>query len=275
MSTHRSPFAGAILLAAGLAASSPMPSRAQADADAWKWELAVYGWFPGISATTSFPTGASGPSIDISADSVIDALKFAAMGSFGGKKGKWGFWSDFVYSDVGGSKQQSRDFSLGGQGIPANLSANLVLDMKSVFWTMAGTYELAATPANTTDLLFGARLADIRETLSWSVNGSIAGTGLPGQSGSVQVDMSNWDAIVGVKGVAYLDAERRWLVPYYLDIGTGQSQFTWQANLGIGYRFDWGATVLSWRYLDYEMKSGVPIQSMSMSGPLLGLAWRW
>lgn len=263
------------LLFLSLMALTPATVRAQASSDAWQWQAAIYGWFPGIRADTQFPSGASGPTLDVSSGDVIGALKFGAMGSFGGKKGEWGFWTDFVYSDVGGSKQQSRDFTLGGQGLPANLSANFDLDMKSIFWSLAGTYELSKSAENTTDLLFGARLADIRETLSWSINGDIAGTGLTGQSGSVQVDMTNWDAVIGVKGVAYLDAQRKWLVPYYLDIGTGQSKFTWQLNLGIGYRFDWGATVLSWRYLDYQMKSGVPIQNMSMSGPLLGVAFQW
>ena len=33
---------------------------------------------------------------------------------------------------------------------------------------------------------------------------------------------------------------REWFVPYYADIGTGQSDFTWQAIGGIGYAFSGG-----------------------------------
>lgn len=272
---HSLAMPAASLLCLSLTVLAPAPARAQGATDAWRWEAAVYGWLPGMRGHTEFPSGASGPTFDISTEDMLDALKMAAMGSLGGKKGRWGFWTDFVYSDVGGSKQQTRDVSLGGQGLPANLSANLALDMKSVFWTLAGTYEMAQSATNTTDLLFGTRLADIRETLSWSINGSIAGTDLPSQSGSARVDMTHWDAVMGVKGVAYLDAQRRWLLPYYLDVGAGESKLTWQANLGIGYRFDWGTTVLSWRYLDYEMKSGVPIRDVSLSGVLLGVAFQW
>lgn len=43
--------------------------------------------------------------------------------------------------------------------------------------------------------------------------------------------------------------------------------------MGIGYRFDWGAVIASWRYLDYQMKSSSPIDSMTLSGPLLGVAF--
>ena len=273
----KSPFAvpAASLLCVSLTALTPVAVQAQTSPDAWQWEGAVYGWFPSIGVQTEFPSGGSGPTVNVSADTMIDSLKMAAMGSFGGKKGQWGFWTDFAYSDVGGSKKQTRDFSLGSQGLPGSLSANLALDIKSMFWTLAGTYEVAKSATNTSDFLFGTRLADIRETLNWSVNGDIGGAGLFGQSGSARVDMSHWDAVIGVKGVAYIDSQRKWLVPYYVDIGTGQSKLTWQANLGVGYRFDWGTTVLSWRYLDYQMKSGIPISNIGMSGLLLGVAFQF
>jgi hypothetical protein len=44
--------------------------------------------------------------------------------------------------------------------------------------------------------------------------------------------------------------------------------------LGVGYSFSWGETILSWRYLDYEMDD-IPIQSMSFSGPMLGASFSW
>jgi hypothetical protein len=34
-------------------------------------------------------------------------------------------------------------------------------------------------------------------------------------------------------------------MPYYLDVGTGSSNWTWQALLGVGYAFDWGDVNLS------------------------------
>ena len=66
-----------------------------------------------------------------------------------------------------------------------------------------------------------------------------------------------------------------WVVPYYVDVGTGESKFTWQANAGVGYCFDWGALVASWRYLSYDFKSGGHIDSLSFSGPLIGVAFKF
>ena len=85
----------------------------------------------------------------------------------------------------------------------------------------------------------------------------------------------NWDAIVGVKGRLTFGAERKWFVPYYLDVGTGESDLTWQAMGGIGYSFGWGDVVGSWRHLDYKMKSGDAIQSMNFNGPSLAAVFHW
>ena len=84
-----------------------------------------------------------------------------------------------------------------------------------------------------------------------------------------------WDGVVGVKGNAYLGDERKWFIPYYFDIGTGQSDLTWQVNAGIGYQYDWGALVATWRYLDYEFSSDKAVQSVNFNGPTIGATFKW
>ena len=260
------------LLTLALAGLTPVATHADTTGDPWQFDVTIYAWLPAISGTTAFPVTTGGSSMDVTSEDVVDALKMAFMGTFAAKKGQWGVWSDLVYADLGGDKQGSRDFTIDGHPV-ASASADLSLDMKMWVWTAAGTYQLAKSPANTTDLVFGARLLDVTQTLGWSFNGS-GPIGIAA-SGSKEVNASLWDAIIGVKGVAYLGAEKKWFVPYYADIGTGQSDLTWQVNAGIGYRFNWGAVVASWRYLDYNMKSGDPIQSLTANGPLFGVNWQW
>ena len=79
----------------------------------------------------------------------------------------------------------------------------------------------------------------------------------------------------GTEGQAFLGSGQRWFLPWYLDAGTGDSDFTWQAMAGVGYQFDWGATVLSWRHLDYEFESDATFENLSFSGVLLGVTFRW
>jgi len=72
-----------------------------------------------------------------------------------------------------------------------------------------------------------------------------------------------------------LSAGHGWFVPYYVDVGTGASHFTWQGIAGIGYAFSWGELLGVWRYLDYDFKSGKTIKSLSLDGPAVGVAFRW
>jgi len=258
------------LLAIGLSGLAPVAAQAEAANDKWQWELGVYAWFPAIGGTTSFPSGAS-ENIDVSARDVIDALKMTFMGQIEARKGKWGVWNDLVYADLGGSQKGSRDFTVDGR--PVDATADLSLDSKSTVWTLAGIYNLTSTPENTTDLLFGTRMLNLEQTLSWSLASSIPE--LPTRSGEASVDGTDWDAIAGLKGRYFLGAERKWFLPYYVDVGTGQSEFTWQINAGVGYTFDWGSTFATWRYLDYDFGSGDGLQSLSMNGALIGVAFQF
>jgi len=270
MSTIRSTLlTSAILLGCVLP-----PAQAAEPTDDVNYELTVYGWFPSIGGSTAFPTG-TGSSFKVDADNVVDSLNFAFMGTFGVKKGAWGLWTDLMYSDLEGSESGTRDFTVGESSVPASASANLSLDVKTTLWTLAGTYELAHARDYSADFLFGTRLLDIQQTLDWTLNGNINGVGGAGRSGSTQVDASLWDAVIGVKGVLYLGGERKWFIPYYADIGTGQSDLTWQVDSGIGYQFDWGALTATWRYLEYDMKSDEAVQSLNFNGAMLGATFQW
>jgi hypothetical protein len=78
-----------------------------------------------------------------------------------------------------------------------------------------------------------------------------------------------WDAVVGVRGHA--NPGGNWYLPYHLDIGTGQSDLTWQAAGGVGYRFNWGDVNLVDRHMEWDFSSGTAINDMSFSGPLLAV----
>lgn len=262
--------AAAGMMAIALAAALPLQAQAQGMSEPYSWEVAIYGWFPAIGGSTSFPATGTGPSIDVSAADVLDALKMAFMGQIEVRQGKWGLWSDLVYANFGASKQRS-GISVGN--LPVTVDANLVLDIKSTIWSLAGVYNIESTERSTADLVFGTRLLDMQQTLGWSLATDIPQ--LPGRNGSASADITNWDAIIGVKGRYFLGDERKWFVPYYADIGTGQSKFTWQVYAGVGYKFDWGSVFAAWRYLDYDFKSGSAIQSLSMNGAAIGVAFQF
>ena len=265
--------AGAAALVLALAAGTPATAHAQAPAGETSFRATVYGWFPGLSGTTEFPSGAGGPSFDVDADTLISNLKMAFMGTFEAQNGKWGGLVDWVYTDVGSDKSGTRDFSIHGQALPVGLNANLSFDVKANIVTLAGTYSFIERPAYTTGLVFGARMLNMDQTLNWAFNG--AGPLGIGRSGTSDISATNWDAIIGVRGHARFGNDLRWFVPYYGDIGAGNSKFTWQAMIGLGYSFTWGDILVAWRYLDYEFKSGEPLQSFTLNGVAAGVSFRF
>ena len=256
-------------VAAALAVANPLAAQAQA-AESWQFEVSLYGWFPGITGTTSFPPSGNGPRVDVSMGDVLDALKFAFFGTFEARKGQWGLWTDLAYADLGASHDTTLTVRPPNQP-PVNVRANADLDIKTWIWTVAGLYGLKNDSEGTMDLLFGARLLDMTNTLNWSLTGS----GPIAPSGTKEVSDTYWDGIIGLKGRALLGAERKWFVPYYVDVGTGQSRLTWQINAGLGYQFDWGSVLATWRYMDYDFKSGSNVQSLSFNGPTVGVVFKF
>ena len=262
-----------LILAAALL--SPLAAAAQDDSDGWEWRATIYGWLPTIEGTTQFPTGGSGPSIEVGVDDLLDNLDFTFMGALDVHKGRWGAFTDVLYLDEGASKSAFRELTIGPHALPAEVSADVSMDLKSWVWSLAATWQLSSGTNNPVDLLFGTRMVDMDQTLNWDINGEIGGLPLPGRSGSSHVSGTNWDAIVGVKGYLFFGADSRWVMPYYLDVGTGDADFTWQAMAGVGYRFGWGALVLNYRYLDYQLGSDSPIDDLSFSGPMIGASFQW
>jgi hypothetical protein len=192
------------------------------------------------------------------------------QGSLDANNGRWGIFNDIVYVDVGGVKSQSHDLLVGDVGIPATATADLSLDLKSLIWTVAGEYRVASDAIWTVDLLGRARLLRMKPTLGYTITGDLG----PVVIGVKQVNVGVWDGIVGVTGRYTFGNDGKWFVPFYLDVGTSQSQLTWQISGGIGYSYSWGSTFATWRYLDYKFPSG-KADNISMSGPMLAVALSW
>jgi hypothetical protein len=265
-------FAGGALLPAPAAAQSAQPGW---EPGKWQFTATVYGWLPTIDGRVNFPDDKGSTGIHVSKSDVLNHLKMTFQGSLDAHNGRWGVYTDVVYVDLGGTKSRTRDFSIGDVEIPAGVIKELSLDIKALVWTVAGEYRVVSDPAWTVDLLGGARMLRMKPTLGYSITGDLGPIVIPGRNGSKQVDESIWDGIVGVKGRYTFGEDRKWFAPFYVDVGTGQSQLTWQIAGGVGYTYHWGSVFAMWRYLDYNLKSGKALEYTNMSGPMLGAAFHW
>jgi hypothetical protein len=281
MTTHSNNNArkatGMGLALAAAAALTMVPTAAQAQSgssqpEGWRTAVTLYGWFPSFGGESNFPT--VGNPINVDADKVIDSLKFLFMGTLDVHNGRWGAFTDLIYMDVGGGKSNTRDFSIGNSGVPAGISADVNLDIKAWVWTLAGEYRVVSSPTMTMDVLAGARMIDVTETLNYTLYGNVGGVNIPGRGRDIESSETNWDAIIGVKGRYSFGQNREWFVPYYLDVGAGQSDLTWQGAVGLGYAFKWGDVVAMYRYLDYNL-DGKVIKDLNAGGPLVGVTFRF
>jgi hypothetical protein len=246
----------------------------QAGADDWKYAVTLYGFLPSVHGETTYPGGASGPSFTVDQHKILSSLKFAFMGTLRVRKDEWGALVDFFYSDLSDSVAASRDFRLSGKP-PVGATADLGLRSKTTMLTVAGTYALLDTPRDALSLLAGARMIDMSQKLDWTLSATVPGIWTGALSGTNRFNHTNWDAIVGVTGRTRFGSDLRWFVPYHLDVGTGDSKFTGQAVLGIGYTYPWGEVTAAWRYIDYDFKFGNSISRLSFSGPALGVVYRF
>jgi hypothetical protein len=43
----------------------------------------------------------------------------------------------------------------------------------------------------------------------------------------------------------------------------------------VGYAFNWGDIVATWRYLDFKNNSDRALQNLNMNGPQISFVWHW
>jgi len=210
------------------------------DTHSWKQELAIYGWFPSISATTPLPD--SGESID--ASDIIENIKMTFMGSYGARYDKWSFIGDVVYLDLGDS--------------PNGDAAYVNYDLKSLLINAGVGYNLIEAESGILDMIGGIRYADIEA--------SVRTEAFLNRDISRSKDFT--DFFIGVKG--HRNINENWYIPYEADIGTGDTDLSWQAFAGVGYRYDWGDVKLGYRHLELEMEDDAFVEDFVLSGPVIG-----
>ena len=245
-------------LAAILFLSQPAFAEQVIDDD-WKFSAKFNIWLPDIENET-----ANGTRVKIGIDDIIDNLDFTYMGNFVAKKGKLIFATDVVYLHL-------------DQSTSANLidSPLLRLDLTNVEMTSWIVTPLVGFNVVDTDrvnfnLLAGARYLylkiDTEERKQTPANTT---------EGSTSVSGHAWDGIVAVRGE--IDLNEGWYLPFYFDVGTGESRLTWAAYTAVGYKFDNVALSLGYRHLDYDFDDddnfGEVMNWLTVSGPMVGIKY--
>jgi len=268
------------LTALAAATTGSSAALAQSASEPWQFRAQLYLWVPGASGETVFPPsgGTPGAGVSFSDYFSLSNLQTVFMATFEASRGRWGGFTDFLYVDFDEGRSGTRDLSISGPGglvqIPASASADVDLRLRGKAWTLGATYAAIQRPQHTLQWLGGLRYLQIAPKLDWQLSGNIGSLPPGSAAGSLEVKPSYWDALVGVRGRAAL-GQSRWFVPYYLDVGTGESRLTWQAVIGVGYAIDAVEITGGYRYVGYEFKSGSPVTRLTFDGPGVSVAFRW
>lgn len=244
------------VFAAGVTADTHSPSNR------WEHNVLLYGWVPDIDGTLNFDIPGGGSSAGVSASDLIDSLDGVFMGAYEGRKGKWSVKLDLLYLDLENSSQQT--VSIGGPGFQASSNQGMTGTQIGLY----GGYTAARTDDYVFDVIAGVRYFEIDADVQLQFTGPLPPQG-PNLNLSQSVEL--WDAVVGVKGAYVVNED--WYLPYHLDVGAGDSDLTWQAVAGVGYRFDWGSVLAAYRHLYYDQGSSGFIQDLEFSGPAIGLSF--
>jgi hypothetical protein len=267
-----------VLLALVAIMASPPVAAADQGTSPWVFEAYVNVFLPSnVTGTNRFPPEESSPpagSSDIEASDSLVNLNGTFIGGFTARHERWGINAYVIYLDLEGTKTGSNVIQVAGHPLSAEATATARLGIRDTYALLAGTYRVVTDPNRPLDVLLGARLFNQHRTLHWQFSGSFGFIPPSEISGDRSVSQSGADAILGLTG-RFGPTGHGWFAPYYLDVGTGNSSLTWQANAGFGYGWSRCEVALGWRYMHYQYPAQNDVENLNLTGPVLVFLVRW
>lgn len=263
-------IASAMLL---IATTVPAYAGDEAKADEWHFEVEPYLWAPSLGGSTS-----SGDEIKVTFSELLEDLNFTAQGRAKARYNKFSLFSDMLYLKITSKGGHKYPIPVNPGAAYPSMNAGSVhvtqqqkVSMKAWIVTTAGGYKLLDNERGTLNLHAGMRYTSIDSTATVSLS-----TQRRGKSVQLSATEQWYDAIFGASGDLFIDNAQKWYFRYYGDVGTGDTDLTWQIEGGIGHRISgqWDA-YLGYRYLSYNFKSGSAISALNVSGPIFGAKYRF
>lgn len=254
---------------------------AENEPDKLRFSIQPYLWFPKIDAEmkyTTLPNGSAGqPEVSVSPDDYFKNLDLAALLTAEIRKGKWSFAADFIYMGVTSPDSAVKGINFGRDFVSTSLDAGTEVEFKSFITTFGVGYQVVDGKRLEMDLIAGLRYLWIEAELDWRLSATVTdplGGRTFARTGSHTEDGDCWNGIVGIKGRIPL-GDSKWFIPFYADIGTGDSNLTWQIFCALGYSFGSWDIKLGYRHLAFDSDDDALIEKLSMSGPVIGVQFRF
>jgi len=268
------------LFAAACLFSVSAASVAAGGDSGWTFRLTPYLWLPALEGNADvnrsglvLPNGTTVGPISLKAstspNSYLSNLNMAVMLMGEARKERWSIYSDVLYTSFGNTETKVRNVAGPAGFLSSQIDRKAKTDLSATVWTLTGGYQVIDREDFSLDLMAGGRYLTLDSDLKLSVQGPADRLS---HQNKLSLDQDVWDGIVGLRG-QILFPGTAWFAPFYADIGTGDSDSTWQAMLGIGYRLDWGDITLAYRALSYDFSNHDA--DMTLHGPGLGVSFSW
>ncbi len=272
---------GMVLLAiSALILTAPARAQSAAPADQWTFSVTPYLWLPNVNGTLkySIPPGAGGsPEVEAGPNDYLQNLQAVIMISGEARRDRWSVFTDIIYLEFADQESSVTAVDFGGSLVSSSVNVATSSSFRGMAWTLGTGYAVQTGQGVALDVFGGLRYFGLEATTDWQLAGTITGPG-GGQTfprtGGISGRADLWDGIVGIRGRVLLGSSDC-SIPYYLDIGAGSSNVTWQGMLGIAYAFKWGGVTLAYRNLYYDQKDDKLLQDLRFSGPALGVTFRF
>lgn len=249
-----------------------LPAAAQDSVGDWNFGLEIYGWLPDIEITTQ-----SGTEIDLTLSDILDNLDFTLQGTVFASKGDWTMFADGVYLGLGLTDNISSSEPIGNFG-RVDIQVEADIDQDAFISTFGAGYKFYESQSTKISAIGGLRYLYIDLEVDAKLEGNQS-VEILGREFSRQFEDrleadgsgSNWDAVIGLQGETKINDD--WTFLYYGDIGTGESDYTWQASVGVSYAFENFDLTLRYRYMDFQFEENDVLDELTVYGPQIGIAF--
>ena len=250
---------GGMLAAALLATSLAGPASAQASADPPRWEVGItpFAWAAGLTGTVGLRDRTA--DVDVTFRDLLKHLDGALMLGVEARRGHWGAELDGIYVKVSAE-----------HGTPGPLFSGASLDVSQAIVELTPLYRLLDTRRVAVDVLAGARLWSLKNTLTLDA-GALPGATLP-------LDKHWIDPLAGAR--AFVTLSSHWTLQLRGDIGGfgAGSRFSSQELAGVAYELSKHWVFRGgYRHLDVDFRQDSDgfIYDVGMGGPILGAIYRF
>ncbi len=246
----------------GLFASTA--AMAEDVAPGWQpgFAIAPYGWLAGIDGDIGTASGDGGDGglpdfVSVALDDDLDLIGFMFYAEWRGDR--WLAFFDSVWANV------ARDGEIRLAGTLPLAEARAGIDGNVYQLSLA--YRLAELGPGTIALYGGARYYDLEADVQFE-------DGILPQPVMLQGAETWTDAVAGARWDYRLN--EKWGGVVLADVGFGESDTSWQLFATVAYRFnERGSVVFGYRYLALDYDTPEYLVDLALSGPAIGVGFRF